>query len=146
MVPLGWFFPKTTGFTHGWIRTNQVNFMEISSKLRPASCVLMHKYVSILTSRIYNQGPSKRKTWPTPLSPLTSVWSRRCQNSHYFISKYHQNRSPFYIAFQRNVEMCECLCNRGEASYKKIPHLPSPATIIKNQWFGTFTPNVPARW
>ncbi len=42
MVPLGRLFPKILGFTHGWTRTNHANFMKIGSKLRPASCDLIH--------------------------------------------------------------------------------------------------------
>ncbi len=49
--------------------------MKIGSKLRPVSCVFIHKfiyaYISILTLRIYNQRLLKRKTWPPPSPPLT---------------------------------------------------------------------------
>ncbi len=74
-VLLGILFPNTVGFIYGWNGTNRVNFMKIDSKLRPVSCILIHKYIkdiSILTLRISNQGPSKRKMWP---SPLTTLWS-----------------------------------------------------------------------
>ncbi len=77
MVLLGRLFPKTIRFTHGWARTNHMNFMKIGSKLRPVSCVLIHKYISTLTLRICNQGPLKRKTWPPPPTPFLS---RECQN------------------------------------------------------------------
>ncbi len=40
MVLLGRLFPKTIGFTHGWNRTNHVNFMKVRSKLQPVLCVL----------------------------------------------------------------------------------------------------------
>ncbi len=74
MVLLGRLSPKTIGFTHEWTRTNRVNFMKIGSKLRPAyrNFLYINKYVSILTLRICNQGPSKRKTWPPHLPHLIS--------------------------------------------------------------------------
>ncbi len=72
-------FPKTIEFTHGWIRTNYVNFMKIGSKLRPVSHVLVYKYIytrlcvyvylSVLTLRICDEGLPKWKSWPPPLAP-----------------------------------------------------------------------------
>ncbi len=61
---------------HPWANPHQprVNFMKIGSKLQPVLRVLIHKYIrmiNILTLRICNQGPPKRKTWPFPSPPLT---------------------------------------------------------------------------
>ncbi len=52
------------------------NFMKIGSKLWPVSCVLIHKYISILTLRICYQGPPKRKTWPSSPPTLTPFFKR----------------------------------------------------------------------
>ncbi len=62
MVLLGRLFSKIIGFTHEWTRTNSVNFMKIGSKIRPVSCVLVHKitkYTSVLTLCVCDQGPPK---------------------------------------------------------------------------------------
>ncbi len=52
MVLLGRLFPKTIEFTHEWSGTDQVNFMKISSKLWPVSCVHIHKYIYLYRSSV----------------------------------------------------------------------------------------------
>ncbi len=54
VVLLGRLFPKTIKFIRGWTRTNHVNF--IKNRFKTATCI------NILTLRICNQGPPKRKT------------------------------------------------------------------------------------
>ncbi len=75
-------FPKPMGFTHGWACSIHANFMIFGSKLRSVSCVLIHEY--ILTLRIWDHGQRDHPRLP----PLTPFWSRRCQNSRYFVPKY----------------------------------------------------------
>ncbi len=45
VVLLGWLFPKTIVFAHGWTHTKHRNFMKIGSTLRSVSRVLIHTYV-----------------------------------------------------------------------------------------------------
>ncbi len=45
VVLLGRLLTKIIGLTYGWTRIYHVNFMKISSKLRPLSCGLIHIFV-----------------------------------------------------------------------------------------------------
>ncbi len=62
-------------------------------------------FISILTLRICNSVPPKRKTWPPPSPPLTPFWSRECQNSCYFFPKYREKLSQHW---DMNLESLRC--------------------------------------
>ncbi len=61
---------------HGKIKKKIPNWLKNLQFVSYSEIHPVYKYRTILTLRICNQGPSKRKTWPPLPPPLTPVWNR----------------------------------------------------------------------